>query len=57
MCDVCNNRYSNCPACCTDDSEPEPEQTNPNWIKPVATPETIEAMRKLYINRDEPESK
>jgi len=57
MCEICNNRYPNCPACCVDDSEPEPEQTNQNWIKPVAIPELIEAMRKLYINRDENKSK
>lgn len=54
MCEVCNNRYPNCPACC-DDGEPdnlEQPESEKNRPMPVASQETIDAMQKLYINGD-----
>ena len=53
MCEVCNNRYNNCPACC-DDGEPdnmEQPESEKNRPMPVASQETIDAMHKLYIKR------
>jgi len=31
MCEICNNRFNNCPACCVDDSEPIEAPTRMNY--------------------------